>query len=101
MLSLCIKETFMMIQNEILKSPSMGLSSTNPFLKGGLARLISMVTYVQKKSIETQRNAQKMALELNQKILRYRSKMFDSVRMENSLKNLLLLLQKQSHTSTL
>lgn len=101
MLSLCLKETFMMIQNEILKSPSMGLSSTNPFPNRGLARLISMVTRFQKKSIETQRNAQKTALELNQKIHRYRSKMFDSIRMENSLKNLLLLLEKQSNTSTL
>ena len=91
----------MMIQNEIFNSPSMGTSSTNPFLKGGLARLISMVSQFQKKSIETQRNAQKTALELNQKILRYRSKMFDSIRVENSLKNLLLLLEKQSNTSTL
>lgn len=79
----------------------MGTSSTNPFLKGGLARLISMVSQFQKKSIETQRNAQKTALELNQKILRYRSKMFDSIRVENSFKKLLLLLEKQSNTSTL
>jgi hypothetical protein len=91
----------MMIQNEILKSPSMGLSSTNPFLKGGLARLISMVTHVQKKSIESQRNTQKKVVELNKKIIRYRNKLFDSIRMENYLKNFLLLLQKQSQPATM
>lgn len=90
----------MMIQNEILKSPSMGLSSTNPFLKGGLARLVSMVTHVQKKSIESQRNTQKKVVELNKKIIRYRNKLFDSIRMENYLKNFLLLLQKQSQPAT-
>lgn len=86
-----------MIQNGMIKSVCLNSQPNCPVLKEGFSRLISAVTHIQKKSIETQRDIQKKVLELNQKLLRYRHKMFDRLRMENFVENMQNLFQKQSN----